>query len=353
MFDLIKTLCELPGPAGDEGPVQAWLTEHWTPRVESIAMTGVGNLIAHVGGHGPRLVVGGHADEISFVVKHIDDNGFVWITSGQRDLEQRPSLRGPFFLPLGHPALILTTAGPVSGFFATLTGHILTPTQRKKTELDWNDVWVDIGAGSRAEARSRGVQVGDRVIWNPPTRQSGPFAYGNAMDNRVALAIMDRLLDDLDRARLAYELVFVSTVQEELGLIGAESIGRQVSADLAIALDTGLAGDVPGVDQRDVSNRLGDGPALVHKDLYSYSRLLTLALARTAQAAGVSVQNAVYGVYGSDAGAFIRQGIPAALVAVPSRYTHSPFEMVHLGDVMGAVTLLKAFLESPPPAGLG
>lgn len=348
MFSLLKTYCELPGPGGDEAFAQKFVAETWQPRVKSVEITPVGNLIARVGGSGPRLLIGAHVDEICFVVKYISDDGFVWITTGQRDTDQRPSMRAMVFLPLGHSALVLTTRGPVEGIFATLTGHVLTAVQRAKTQLDWNDVFVDIGAPSRADAEAKGVRIGDRVIWNPPTRRIGDLVYGKAMDDRVALAIMDRLLDVLDRSRLAYDLTYVSTIQEEAGLIGAESVARQAGCELAIALDVGLAGDVPGVDPRDMSTRLGGGPCIVHKDFYSYSRPLTLTLLRTAQAAGIPVQPAVFGFYGSDAGAFIRQGVQSALVVVPTRYTHSPFEMLHLGDVELSVRLLKSFLETKP-----
>ena len=223
-------------------------------------------------------MIAAHADEICFVVKHISEDGFVWIASGQRNPEQRPSLRSSVFLPWGHPALIVTAQGTVDCLFATLTGHILTPDQRTKTQWDWNDIYLDVGASTRAGVEARGIQVGDRVIWNPPTRRMGDYVYGKAMDDRVCLAIMDRLLDVLDRERLAYELVFVSTVQEEIGLIGAESAAEQAHCQMAIALDVGLVGDVPGVDPRDASARLGGGPTIVHKDLSNYSRPLTLSL---------------------------------------------------------------------------
>src|SRR5947209_16180059 len=133
MFELLKTLCELPGPGGDEAPVQNYLQEHWHERVEAIRLTRVGNLVAHVGGRGPRLLVAAHADEIAFAVKHISDDGFLWITTGQRDVEQRPSMRSGYFLPLGLPALVLTAEGQLEGLFATITGHILTPAQKAKT----------------------------------------------------------------------------------------------------------------------------------------------------------------------------------------------------------------------------
>ena len=344
MYDLIKTFTELPGPGGDEWRVQRFLSERWQPHVQELRLTPVGNLIAHVGGSGPRLMLAAHADEICFVVKYIADDGFVWIASGGRDPEQRPTLRASVFLPWGHPALIVTEEGTVDCLFATLTGHVLTPEQRAKTVWDWNDIYLDVGVSSRAEVEAKGIQVGDRVIWNPPTRRMGDYAYGKAMDDRVCLAIMERLLHELDRERLAYDLVLVSTVQEEIGLVGAESAAEQAGCETAIALDVGLAGDVPGVDPRHVSARLGGGPTIVHKDLSNYSRPLTLALMKAARDAGIPVQPAVFNYYGSDGGAFTRHGLQAGLVVVPTRYTHSPFEMVHLGDVDLTVQLLKQFL---------
>ncbi len=347
MFELLKTLCELPGPGGDEGPVQDYVASRWAPRALSVRRTRVNNLIAEIGGAGPRLMIAAHADEICFVIRHISEDGFLWITTGQRDIEQRPSMRSMVFLPLGHPARVITATGSVTGVFATLTGHVARPEQRAKTQLDWNDVWIDIGVSSRSEALARGVRVGDRAIWNPPTQRFGDLAYGKAMDNRVALAVMDRLLDVIDLSKLRFQLVFASTVQEEIGLYGAESIVADTQPDLAIAIDVGLSGDVPGVDARDVAARLGGGPTIVHKDLYHYDRGLTLDLMGTAERAGIPVQPQVFSIYGSDAGAFIRNGVPSALVAVPTRYTHSPFEMLNLRDIDQTVALLKAFAERP------
>ena len=346
MYDLLKALCELPGPGGDEGLVQKFIAERWRPRVQAITSSPVGNLFAHVGGQGKRLLIASHADELCYVVRAISDDGYVWLASGQRDPEFRPGLRAFMVMPWGHPALILTASGPVEGVFATLTGHVLTPEQRNKHPLDWNDFWVDLGAASRDEVLARGVQIGDRVIWNTPLRRMGQLAYGKAIDDRVGLAIMDRLLDVLDRDRLAYDLTFVSTVQEELALIGAESVARYVDCEMAISLDIGLVGDVPGVDQRHASARLGAGPTLVHKDIALYDRALTQALAQAAQKASIPVQHALFSFYGSDSGAFMRQGMQAALVTVPTRYTHSPFEMIHLDDVEQTVQLLKVFLET-------
>ena len=351
MFETLKLYCELPGPVGREHAVHQCLLERWGPRCRDAHMTPVGNVVAHVGGDGPTFLVVGHGDEIGFTIKHISEDGFLFINSGQRLGVDRPDMRGSYTLPIGQPALVVTRRGTVEGVFATLTGHILSQRQRETTQLEWNDLWVDVCASSRAEVAELGIRVGDRVIWNPPTRRRGSYFYGKAMDNRAALAVMDQLLERIDPGKLAYNLYFASAVQEEIGLIGAHSINREIGAQYAIALDIGLSGDVPGVDQRDVAVRLGGGPTLVHKDLYAYNAQLNDLITDTAEEAGIPLQHAVFGIFGSDSGALLREGVGASMLAVPTRYTHSPFEMLHADDLEHTVQLLQAFLERRPAIG--
>ncbi|MHB8624808.1 MAG: M42 family metallopeptidase [Aggregatilineales bacterium] len=344
MFETLKLLCELPGPGGREERVHNLLAQRWKAHSEWTKITPVGNLIVHIGGQGPRLLLVGHGDEIGFAVKYISPEGFIYFTTGQREASGRPDLRGMYFTPMGQPALVIGREALVPGVFATLTGHILSVDQRAKTALDWNDLFVDVFMGSRREVEAAGLHIGDRVIWNPPTRQSGKFYYGKAMDNRVALAVMDALLDRLDTSRLQFDLYLGSTVMEESGLYGAESINDEIKCELAIAVDTGLSGDVPGVDPRDVSTRLGGGPILIHKDLYGYNFNLNNRLIDTAHAASIPLQHAVHGIYGTDAGMLVRRGAAASAIGVPTRYTHSPLETVHADDLDSTLNLLLAFL---------
>lgn len=348
MYEILEALCAIPGPVGREERVHAFLRERWRARGLDVTIQPVGNLVARVGGSGPKLLLIGHGDEIGFAVRHISEQGFIFLSSGQRLGTDRPEMRGSYALPVGQPALVMTREGAVEGVFATLTGHVLSQRQRETAQLEWRDLWVDVCAGSRAEVEAMGVRVGDRVVWNPPLRRRGDYIYGKALDNRVALALMDALLERVRPDELAYELYLGSSVQEEIGLIGAHSINRAVGASYAIALDIALSGDVPGVDPADVSARLGGGPVLVHKDLYAYHAPLTYAIADAAAAAGIPIQHAVLGIFGSDAGALMREGVAAALLGVPTRYTHSPFEMLHAADLERAADLLAAFVRRPP-----
>lgn len=342
-FELLRELMEIPGPTGQEQAVMTRLKELWAPKAQRVWSSKVGNLLAHIGGDGPILLLQAHADEIGFVVKSIDANGFLWLANAQAGVNN-PTKR----YPAGQPALVVGRHGPIEGLFATATGHVLTPEQRRKDELEFSDLFVDVGASSREEVIATGIHVGAGVIWNPPVRRLGSRIYGKAIDDRVSLAIMTLLLDNVDPSELQYDLYFAATVQEEIGLAGANSLRPEIDADLAIALDNGLVGDIPTVSEHDMPTVLGGGPTLVHKDNYvHYDYDLIWRLADVAERAGIPVQHAVYQQFGSDGAALLRQGIPAALVAPATRYTHSAFEMIDERDVDHTLALLEAFVTTP------
>ncbi|QPC83272.1 M42 family peptidase [Phototrophicus methaneseepsis] len=350
MFEILKQYCEVAAPGGQERRVHKLIEENWRPYVQEGKITPVGNYVAHVGGQGPKLMLVGHGDEIGFAVKYISPEGFIFFNSGQRNPNGKPDLRGSYFTPLGQQALIIGRDNVLSGVFATQTGHILTPQQRQKTELDWNDMFIDVFLPSREAVEEAGIKVGDRIVWDVPTRQHGKYYSGKAMDNRVSLALMEALLQRLEPEKLAFDLYLGSTIQEESGLYGAQSINREVQCTYAIALDTGLSGDIPGVDPRDVSTVLGKGPILIQKDLYSYDVLLGHHIEDAAAAANIPLQYASYTVYGTDSGALLREGVAAAAITVASRYTHSPFETVHADDLDATVDLLLEVLYRPMEA---
>jgi endoglucanase len=344
-YEVLRELMELPGPTGRERPVMEWLRERWASQVERTWYSRVGNLLAHVAGQGPKLLIQGHADELSFVVKHIDAEGFLWLSSGQM-----PGANVTKRFPVGQPALVAGRHARVDGLLAAASGHILTQAQRERYQVDLDDLFVDIGASSRAEALALGAHVGASVVWNPPVRRLGDRVYGKAIDDRVALALMTLLLDGLDTATLAYDLYFAATIQEEIGLAGALSLRADVDADLAIALDNGLVGDIPTVAERNMPTVLGAGPTLVYKDAgIHYDVRLIDHLTDVAAREDIPVQHAVYEFIGSDGSALIKQGIPTALLGPATRYTHSAFEMIDIRDVAHTLRLLRAFVTTEPP----
>ena len=350
---VIETLFELmalPAPTGQEEPVLAWCRDRWSELGATVTTQPIGNVLAHFSGDGPRLLLQGHADEISFVVKSIDERGFVWLADGQAG-SRKPHFR----YPVGQPALIIGRTARVPGLFASVTGHIVVTRGADKTALDENDLFVDLGISSRTEAEALGVHVGAGVIWNPPIQQLENRFTGKAIDDRVALALMTHLLMEVDRDALTYELTIAATVQEEIGLIGATSLAKRGDFDLAIAIDNGPIGDYPGVDPREMPVELGNGPVVVYKDSWAhYDRRVINRLIDVADANAIPLQKTIYPGFGSDGAALIRAGIPAALLGISTRYTHAPFEMGDERDVIAALELLKAFVTEPAePLALG
>lgn len=346
-FESLKRICEITGPIGYPDEMNAYLREAWGP-LGDVTETPVGNVIAHVGGRGPKLLLDAHSDEIGYVVRTISPDGFLWITTAQRVV--RPKLAMSELLMLGQPAIVVGRGGrKVEGVFATVTGHVATPDQRAKQEHDYNDLFVDIGARSKAEALSWGVTPGSLIVWNPPTRRmrpDGKLIYGKALDARMGLHIATEVARRADRGKLRFDLYLGSSVQEENGLIGAESLIRHADFAQAISIEVGLAGDIPLVDPRELAVALGQGPVLVYKDAsVHHDRHLTERLADLAEARGIPYQLAAYPQFGNNAKEFIAAGVPAAMITPPTRYTHSPFEMCHEDDVEHAVRLLVAYLE--------
>jgi tetrahedral aminopeptidase len=344
VIDTLIDLMELPGPTGQEEPILAWCRERWQELGADVESAPIGNVLARFKGNGPRLLIQGHADEIGFVVKSIDARGFVWLTDGQAGSKSFTSR-----YPIGQPALIIGREQTVPGLFATATGHILSTRTEEKTRLDANDFFVDVGSESREETLARGVHVGAGVIWNPPTRRLGKRLFGKAIDDRVALALMTHLVADVRASDFKYDLTISATIQEEIGLIGATSLGNRGTYDLAIAIDNGPIADFPGVDEREMPVRLGQGPALVYKDSWThYDRRVINQLLDIASTNSIPVQQCIFPGFGSDGAALIRAGIPTALLAIATRYTHSAFEMGDERDIQAALDLLRAFVTTKP-----
>ncbi len=352
VVDTLLDLMALPAPSGQEEPVLAWCRKTWAALGAEVETSAIGNVYAHVGGTGPRVLLQGHADEISFVVRSIDERGFVWLADGQGSSRQFHSR-----YPVGQPALILTRTGTVEGVFAAPTGHILSTREGGADSVrdTAGDVFVDVGADSRLEAEALGIHPGAGVIWNPVNRRLGHRIVGKSIDNRVSLALMTHLIAEVAKEDLACSLTLAATVQEEIGLVGALSLGTPDRYDLAIAIDNGPIADYPGTEPGELPVHLGGGPTLVYKDsMVHYDRRVIDRLHEVAEANGIVVQPGVYSGFGSDGAALMRSGVPTALLAVSTRYTHSPFEMADARDIEASLELLKAFVTTPfEPLPLG
>ena len=344
VVNLLAELCAVPAPSGAESELADLLQERWEPRCAEVRRDPIGNVIARVGGSGPRVLVQAHMDQVGYVVRHITDDGFVLLDTAQGDRRTGPERRHP----IGQPVRVLTRGGSwLEGMLTASSGHVLTAKQRETHELGFNDFWVELGMG-KAAIVAAGVHVGAPVIFSAPARRVGDLLIGPAMDNRVGLALMDAALDFTD---LACELWLIATTQEENGLHGARALVREEGFAAAIALDVGLAGDIPAVEEREYGTRLGAGPIVVHRDTgIIYDRLLTQHFFALAKANAIPIQDGLFAGYGSDGLALAEAGSPTSLVTVATRYTHTAFETIHPADLTATLELLRLLLTSDLPA---
>jgi putative aminopeptidase FrvX len=343
MFELIKELSEIAGPIGQEHAVLDAVERLWQMDGVTLQRTRIGNLLAHRPGEGPHILMAAHADELCYLVRAIHPDGFLWLANGQA-WQRTNSARNLF--TIGQRVKILGRQLQLPGIIATTTGHLASLALPEPGEWTWRDFWVETGL-STDELAAAGVTPGTRVVWDAPTSQFGPLVVGKALDDRALLAILTEVLQRLSGETLPCRLTVAATVQEEIGLVGATALSAHHPFDAAIALEIGLAGDIPGVSGDMMPLRLGAGPALVHKDaLVHYDHRVTAALEQAAHDADIPIQHAVFGSFGSDGAAFMKADIPAALMAFPARYTHTPFETAHLDDIEAMVDWLCAFARN-------
>lgn len=342
MLHLIQELTEMIGPVGQEQAVLDRVAELWRECGAQVSHTRIGNVVAEAGGRGPKVLMVAHADELCYLVRAIHPDGFLWLANGQA-WTRTTSVRNAF--TIGQRVHVLGRGGVIPGVIATATGHLATLALNEPAELRWDDFWVDTGL-SREELMGLGVTPGTRVVWDARTTQFGPNVVGKALDDRVLLAVQTEVLRRVKPEEFGCQLTMAATVQEEIGLIGAAALAARREFDAAVVLEIGLAGDIPSVAEHMMPLRLGGGPILVHKDsMVHYDYGVTAALERAAADTQIAIQHAVFGSFGSDGMALMRADIPAGLVAFPVRYTHTPFETGHLGDISGLTAWMAAFVR--------
>lgn len=345
---VLAELCAVPAPSGAEQELAALLERRWSGRGAETRRDAVGNVVARAGGAGPRVLLQAHMDQVGYLVRHVTDGGFLLLDTSQGDRRMGPERRHQ----IGNSVRVLARDGSwVQGVLAAASGHVLTAEQREQHRLGYDDFWVELGLENRAEVVETGIHVGSPVVFDAPVRRVGELLVGPSMDDRAGLAVIDALLGAVADEDLACELWVAATVQEENGLHGARALAQAERFDAAIAVEVGLVGDIPAVQEREHGTRLGAGPIVVHRDTgIVYDRPLTLHLLDLARRAGIDAQDGLFASYGSDGLTFAESGSPTALVTVPTRYTHTAFETVHPRDLEAAVELLRLLVTGELPA---
>jgi putative aminopeptidase FrvX len=341
-FQLLKELTEANGVSGYEAPVRSLVKKFFEPLGE-ISQDKIGSVICQVPGtsQSPKIMLAGHMDEIGFMVKHITKEGFIKFLPLGGWFDQ---------VLLGQRVVIQTQqAGEVVGVIGARPPHLLSTEERGKVVAK-KDMYIDIGASSREEVESAGIRQGDPVA---PRADFVPLVNGKtylskAFDDRVGVAMMISTLQALQGQPHANTVFAAATVMEEVGLRGATTSVRSIDPDVAIVLESDIAGDVPGISPEESSVKLGSGPTiLIYEGRMIPNLRLRRLIADTADELEIPVQIS-YVEGGSTDGAAIHlhsTGVPTAVLAVAARHIHSHSSIIHREDYDRAVRLLAAVIQ--------
>jgi endoglucanase len=335
-LEFLKKILETPSPSGYERPVQDLVRQYAAGFADKVTTDSHGNVIAVKNPNGPlRVMLAGHCDQIGLLVQHIDAEGYLYCqTIGGWD---------PIQL-VGQRMTIWTGAGPVAGVIARKAIHLLTEEERKQVPK-LKDLWLDIGAKDKAEAEGL-VRIGDPVTFQLGYQtMRNELANSPAMDDKCGLWVVIEALRRAGLKKLNCALFAVSTVQEEIGLRGAQTSTFGIDPHVGIAVDVTHATDCPTVDKKQEGDiALGKGPVIYRGP--NMNPVVVDRLIETAKAGEVPYQIAASGrATGTDANAMqvARAGVATGLVSIPNRYMHSAVETISLFDIDRAADLLAGF----------
>lgn len=339
---LLRTLSNAHGVSGSEGSVYEVIRKELEPYVDEIHSDPLGNLIGVKKGDGFSIMLAAHMDEIGLMVKYVDEKGFVHFVT----------LGGWFAPTLYNQRVVLHGAKKkLPGVIGGKPPHVMEEEERKKP-VKVEDMFIDIGVKSQEEAQKQGIDVGTPItIDRDFTTFFGSRVTGKAFDNRVGVTVLIKTMQQLKTSHTVYA---VCTVQEEVGLKGARTSAFSLDPDCAIALDVTIPGDHPGIEKKHSSLEMGKGPAITIVDSAGRgliaSRAMIEWLKATADAHKIPVQLEVGSGGTTDATAIhlTKGGIPSTTLSVPTRYIHSPVEVVDLADLNGSIQLLTEALKGKP-----
>ncbi|WP_274650610.1 M42 family metallopeptidase [Paenibacillus humicola] len=330
------------GVVGDEEKVSAYVKEELAGMYDEYEADALGNQYFVQNGTNPRvkLMLAAHMDEIGFVVHHIDDKGFIYfIPVGGHDSR----------VVINQVLAINTSKGLVKGVTGSRPAHIVSAEEQKKG-IPIQELHLDAGTSNKAETLELGVRVGDYITFERKGEylNGGKVFTGKAVDNRAGCAVLIEVMKRLKTKAVAPTVYGVFTVQEEVGLRGAQPAGFRVQPDVALAIDVTLAGGTPGIQDRELPVEFGAGAAIKCYDSgLAVPKKLTNRLVETAEKYAIPYQREVLakGTTDGHAIALSGSGVLTGCISIPSRYIHSAIGCVHLDDLEHCVQLIVKFIE--------
>lgn len=329
---LLSSICEVPGAPGYESRIRNLILQHVNPLCDSVHTDNLGNVIAlKKGKENKKVMTAAHMDEISFIVTHIEEGGFVrFHTLGGFDPKTLTAQR-----------VIIHGKEDIIGVMGTKPIHTMSAEERTKT-IKTTDFFIDTGRST--EELKQLIEVGNVI-----TRERGLIEMGNcinakSLDNRISVYILLETLKKLKDIEIPYDFYGVFTVQEEVGLRGATTAANSIHPDFAIALDVTVASDMPGLQPYEFITSLGKGTAIKVMDgsvICDY-RMVEF-LKHTALTCNIPHQMEVLTAGGTDTAQLQRAGNGGSIagaISIPTRYLHQVIEMCHKEDVANSIELL-------------
>jgi putative aminopeptidase FrvX len=337
--ELLRKLAEAHGISGYESEVRAIIEAELEEYVDEIRIDKLGNLIATRQGKKPSVMLAAHLDEIGLMVKHVNDEGFITFSP----------IGGWFDQTLLNQRVILQArGGGLYGVIGSKPPHGMKKEEREKV-IKLEDMFIDVGARSREEVEQMGISVGTPIILDRHLADLGNERVTcKAFDNRAGVAVM---IEALKRTATDCEVYAVSTVQEEVGLKGARTSAYALTPDVALAIDVDVAGGHPGIEKKDVPVELEKGPVITVSDASGRGIITPPAvlnwLKETAAQYNIEYQLSVEDGGNTDASVIhlTKSGIPTGIVSIPTRYIHSPVELLSLRDLTNCADLIARALE--------
>ncbi len=337
---LLRDLSEAPGPSGFEEAVRAIMVPRMKAASDDIRYDGLGSVIARQGSSGPRIMLDAHMDELGGVLRRVTPDGFVSMQMLGGWLDQALA---------GQRWVIIGSKGPVHAVSSIRDIH-LAPAEERGVLIKRDAVFLDVGAGSPAEVAALGIAPGDPVVPDSGFEVlNGTANYaGKAWDDRVGCAVLLMAMERLKATGHPNQIVFVATVQEEIGLRGARAASAIVKPDVGIAIEGGVTGDAGGAHPEESQVKLGHGPGLFLYDSSALpNRKLVALIRKVAAETGVPLQFDLVQGYGDDSAEMqtVGGGAPTVNLVVPARYTHVHTGVINRHDFDQTVDLVVALLR--------
>lgn len=335
---LLAKICTTPGAPGFEKKIRELVLKELKGLTDDVELDNMGNIYAIKRGsvkiaERKKIMIGAHMDEIGFMLTHIDDKGFIrFHTLGGFDPKTLTAQR-----------VIIHGRKDVIGVMASKPIHVMTAAERDKV-AKLSDYFIDTGLS--VEEVKKLVQIGDPITREREFIEMGNCVNGKSLDNRLAVFILIETLKKLKGKDVPYDIYGVFTVQEEVGIRGANVSAMRINPDFGFGLDTTIAFDLPGAAAHEMITKLGEGTAIKIMDASTICdyRMVEF-MKKTADKHKIKWQPEILTAGGTDTAGIQRMtegGSIAGAVSIPTRHLHQVIEMAHKDDIQGSIDLLVA-----------